>query len=350
MGIVQNITVTEAESGQKLLQFLRRRLMPESGDIPDSLLHRIIRSGEVRVNGARAKPFQRVEQGQIVRIPPIQRVENRREKNISTKQEKHRGSSSLQKKSDAYSTHAAVEGEKIKNQKGEIAKQPGALQILAETADLLVLLKPAGLPVHPGTGHKDSLTTRLAQTYAGKPFMPTPAHRLDKETSGIVLAAKTYTCLARLHELFAQKNRAPRAPGTLCKEYLAWVHGTWNPLQKPVFLEDRLKKNQSGPYERMERAKDGVRAEAVAQALEIHKNKTLLLITLLTGRTHQIRVQLSLRGYPVIGDNKYGSSQHGTPMLLHAWRITLPDGEQYSAEPVWNGEFDVSHALKSLEP
>ena len=74
-----------------------------------------------------------------------------------------------------------------------------------------------------------------------------------------------------------------------------------------------------------------------------------MLITLLTGRTHQIRTQLALRGYPIIGDRKYGAPDQKGPMLLHAWRITLPDGEQYRADPAWPDAFDASRALKSLE-
>ena len=333
MGAVLNITVTKAESGPKLLQFLRRRLTPTAGAVPDSMLHRIIRSGEVRVNGRRATPFQRVESGQSIRIPPIRTAKERAGPDRETTQKRA--------KSDAAQARS--------KQPNDAARHALALTILAETPDLLVLFKPAGLPTHPGTGHTDSLTARLAARYAHAAFMPTPAHRLDKDTSGIVLAAKTYARLARLHDLFAQKSRAPNAPDRLRKEYLAWVRGAWRISRRPVFLEDTLGKKQSGPCERMERMEKGRAAKALALALEVHENRTLLLITLLTGRTHQIRTQLALRGYPIIGDRKYGAADQKGPMLLHAWRITLPDGEQYRADPAWPDAFDVSRALKSLE-
>lgn len=353
MGTVQNITVTEAEAGQKLLQFLRRRLGPESG-VPDSLLHRVIRSGEVRVNGSRAKPFQRVEQGQIIRIPPVRTAEKETsaEKNSPNKSGTGTGPDPLRKTPGERSNPDNARQKTAKNRGSGIANRPDEPRVIAETPDLLVLLKPAGLPVHPGTGHADSLTARLAARYANAPFMPTPAHRLDKDTSGILLAAKTYACLARLHELFAEKSRDPDRPGSLRKEYLAWVRGEWRMPPGPVLLEDTLEKRRNtGSFERVERAKgdNGREAKALVAALEIRDNEALLLITLLTGRTHQIRAQLALRGYPIIGDRKYGNARPGVSMLLHAWRITLPDGKRYRADPAWGGEFDVSRALESLE-
>lgn len=352
MSKVQNIAVTEAESGQKLLQFLRRRL--NASNVPDSMLHRIIRSGEVRVDGARAKPFQRVEQGQIIRIPPVWATDQAlpqhefSDQKDQTKQTYRK--STFHKKPTVAPPRQPKE---LRQNEYRTQSWPSTLTIIAETPDILVLLKPAGLPVHPGTGHEDSLTTRLAKNFAKASFMPTPAHRLDKDTSGILLVAKTYTQLAHLHKLFAEKSENPTPDALPRKEYLAWVHGKWPLSPGPNLLEDRLeKKRNSDSFERVDRTESahGRIAKAMVTPLVQRDDTTLLLINLLTGRTHQIRTQLALRGYPIIGDRKYGK-QHSsaTPLLLHAWRITLPGGECYNTAPEWHEEFDVSRVLESLE-
>ena len=154
---VQTFTVTAEEAGQKLLQYLARRL---GRDVPPAALQRFIRTGQVRVDGKRAKPFNRLAMGQLVRVPP-------------------------------YEPGGPGPG---------TPRPPGAsppetvpaLDILHEDADLLVLVKPAGLPVHPGSGHATALTTILHARDPGAPFKPTPAHRLDRDTTGILLVAKSY--------------------------------------------------------------------------------------------------------------------------------------------------------------
>ena len=140
------LQVTAAEAGQKLLQFLSRRF-----EEPQSVLHRWIRTGQVRINGGRAKPFDRVELNDEIRVPPF--------------------------------AGAGTKAERVPASSGGKELPP----IVAETADVIVFCKPSGLPVHPGTGHTDSLTTRLEAAFAGSPFIPAPVHRLDRDTSGLLL-------------------------------------------------------------------------------------------------------------------------------------------------------------------
>ncbi|WP_300831867.1 S4 domain-containing protein, partial [uncultured Bilophila sp.] len=134
--MAQPLLVTAEEAGQKLLQFLARRF-----DEPQGVLHRWIRTGQVRINGGRAKPFDRVDFGDEVRVPP-------------------------------FAGGGAQAAAPVKEDRSLLPP------IVAETDELIVFCKPAGLPVHPGTGHTDSLTARLEKSFAGAPFMPAPVHRL----------------------------------------------------------------------------------------------------------------------------------------------------------------------------
>ena len=158
------VIVDPREGGQKLLQFLQRRL-----DLPPSLLHRWIRTGQVRINGGRAKPFGLVAAGDSVRLPPFALGMSRRSK--------------------ATGGQASPEQEHEPRQRTQAL--PPAPRPLQKDGDLWVFCKPAGLPTHPGTGHEDSLSSRLAARAGDAPFKPTPVHRLDKDTSGILLVAAT---------------------------------------------------------------------------------------------------------------------------------------------------------------
>lgn len=190
--------MTAAEAGQKLLQFLSRRF-----EEPQSVLHRWIRTGQVRINGGRAKPFDRVELNDEIRVPPF--------------------------------AGAGTKAERVPASSGGKELPP----IVAETADVIVFCKPSGLPVHPGTGHTDSLTTRLEAAFAGSPFIPAPVHRLDRDTSGLLLVGKTYAAVRRLSDALAAHD------GSVAKDYLAWVQGEC-PWSRPKRLEDHLAKRTVG--------------------------------------------------------------------------------------------------------
>ncbi len=324
----QALTVSRAESGQKLLNFLQRRVEAATGEF-----HRWIRTGQVRLNGSRAKAFDRVEEGDMVRVPPFAvflPAGGRAEP--APRAEKRSSAAFHQKNSGAPKS---------------------SLRIVYEDEDLLVIAKPAGLPVQGGTGHSDSVASRLAAERAGADFVPAPVHRLDKDTTGLLVAGKTYAAVRLLTDALAGRGgEAPR------KEYLAWVEGRWpfRPEDGPQELHDFLAKDQKAQRMKTLRGsgdEEGQEARCVVTALETRRipegpkgrEYSLLLVRLLTGRTHQIRVQLATRGHAIVGDPWYGRPENDG-LKLHAFRLTLPlpGGERRQLEllPPWKEAWKVA--------
>lgn len=296
----------------KLLRFLERRL--ERGT-PPGMLHKWIRSGQVRVNKARAKAFAPLSQNDEVRLPPFAAVK------------------------DCPGGPAEADLAPLERH---------GVGLHAQTAEYLVLAKPPGLACQGGDGQRENLASLLTQAFAGAPFAPAPAHRLDKHTSGLVLAGKSHGAQRRLHELF--KSRA------MTKEYLAWVRGEWPPASSvghdgPLLLTDALRKTAGPDGKELMRADPrsaatsplyappcaGSEGLALCAAVPVARlaaheiprplrdalsgaGASLLLLRLFTGVTHQLRVQLASRGFPIIGDVKYGGPRFGR-MLLHAWAL-----------------------------
>lgn len=309
------LIVTPAENDMKLLRFLERRLAEA---VPRSALHKWIRTGQVRVNGGRAKAHARLVRGDLVRLPPFALA------------------------------RALGEGGEADLPAPIAWRELGAdLPVVARTRDLLVLAKPGGLACQSGSGRADSVASRLAAVFAGRAYIPAPAHRLDRDTSGLVLAGLNHEAQRRLHELFRN--------GGIVKEYLAWVAGDW-PEARPCLLEDVLewRRNASGreraaamPERAVTRAIEPGDVPAVTvpgpgQALcavmpvlrlsgptvppslpKAGETATLLIVRLFTGRRHQIRVQLASRGYPLIGDNRYAGPRFPR-MLLHCHALRVP--------------------------
>lgn len=331
-GVLQ-ITVTADEAGQKLLQFLQRRL---GKDVPKSAVMRWIRTGQVRVNKGRAKPFDRLNVDDVVRVPP------------------HAPGTQLQHNTAEHCPeHCAPQAVLAEQNDAQRCRNHG-LMLYDALPGLLILHKPAGLPVQPGTGHTDAVTTRLAAAFSGASFLPTPAHRLDKDTSGLLLVATSYQCLQDLHRLFRDEH-------ALEKTYLTWVQGLW-PHAGPIRLEDTLAKQNTTQGERVVRmpehhtaaSSQNAAKHAVSTVYPVLRRKaaSLLAVRIHTGRTHQIRVQLAGRGYPIVGDAKYGARDTTHGMLLHAWRLTLPpesaahkDARQpqtFSCLPEWAAPYAVA--------
>lgn len=286
--------VAVEESGQKLLQFLTRRL-----NFPQSLLHRWIRTGQIRVNGKRCKPFERLVAGDNIRVPPFASGMDRE-----------------------YGEESAI------GRSGE------SLKFIGRHGDLAVLDKPRGLPVQPGSGHSDCVSTRLREEFAAALFKPVPCHRLDKDTTGALLVAMSFSALRQSQEYLRSR--------LLHKEYLAWVHGRWN------WREDRLlrhflrrEKQQGKTLTRVSNEPLPYSQESVCavRVISAASDKSLLQIRLLTGRTHQIRAQLACTGFPVIGDGKYGASDQA--LLLHSLRLVLPDGYEFLCLPDWQDGYRV---------
>lgn len=284
MAKAQFVTVTPAESGQKLLQYLERRL---TGDVPRSAIQRWIRKGQVRVDKGRKKPFDRIKTGQIVRIPPY------------------------------------TPGE-------QAAATTGNLDFVHEDEHILAIAKPAGLPAHGGDSVEDSVVSRIKGRFADADFMPTLAHRLDKDTSGILLAARDYATLRMLNEAFAS--------GEVDKLYLAWVKGAW-PETGTILLEDKLEK-KGEPGNEIVKTGSGKHAQAEVTPLLVMDDHSLLAIRLITGRTHQIRVQLATRCHPVMGDRKYGKGQNRGPMRLHCFTLRVKS-HSFQLAPLWSGKWET---------
>lgn len=292
---VSLVEVPAARAGQKLARFLEVETRAPRGAVM-----RWIRTGQARVDGSRAKPFDVLAAGAVVRVPPHE---------------------------PAQSPGPAP---------GEAAR--GGLVIAADDGVVLFVAKPAGLPVHPGSGHTDSVQTRLAAMYAQAQFVPAPAHRLDRDTTGLLAAGRTHAAQAGLSAAF--RDRRAR------KTYLAWVDQEMAGRDR-ITMQDELSRKGAPGRERMGAARggrDAAPALAHVRPLEVRRvngrPRTLVEVELLTGRTHQIRVQLALRGHPVAGDRKYGrGGSDGAPgLMLHAWRLEVLD-RRARLDPDWTGDW-----------
>jgi 23S rRNA pseudouridine955/2504/2580 synthase len=288
---VQYLLISPEEAGQKVISFLQRKTRK---NIPYSALMRWIRTGQVRIDGKRVKPFDRIKAGQKVRIPP-------------------------------YAALLESENEILSHQK---------LDIVFEEEQFLVVNKPSGLPVHPGSGHKDSVTHRLKFQFAEDTFPPAPVHRLDKDTSGLLLVARSFSFLRTMQKIW---------PNQVNKLYLAWVKGVW-PHKNWVKLEDRLfvRKDsaKSSSAKKVVASSKGKLARARAFLLRVIPGYSLLVLRLETGRTHQLRVQLAMKNHPIAGDPRYGRHEP-CPLLLHAWQLSWP-GYNFVSLPSWPRKFKVN--------
>ncbi|WP_415713749.1 RluA family pseudouridine synthase [Maridesulfovibrio sp.] len=279
------VTVTKSEAGQKLIRFLERRV---GGAVPRSAIMRWIRKGNVRVDKGRCKPFDLVKEGQAVRIPPYQAEETK-------------------------------------------LKQLPALPIIYEDDDYLAVCKPAGLPTQGGTGHDDSVADRLLSMFADAAYKPAPAHRLDRDTSGVILAGKSHQGQKMLSDFFADHGEGG-------KFYLAQVEGRW-PHEGRTELRDKLEKRGAKGREKVF-AGAGKDALSSVYPVEAGEKSSLLMVRLHTGRTHQIRVQLSSRGFPIIGDVKYGGRKG--KMRLHCLCIKTPWFEA-ACPPDWKDTVPIRY-------
>lgn len=258
---MQTVCIDEGAAGQRLDNFLAKTLK----GVPRSHVHRVIRSGEVRVNAARAQADTRLELGDQVRIPPV-RVADR---------------------SDRPPAPAR------------------AFPVVHEDDALVALDKPAGVAVHGGSGESFGVIEQLRRARPEARFLEL-VHRLDKETSGLLLVAKTRKALVALQDDL--RTRSPeRAFG---KTYSALAWGDW-PASRKV-IDVALHKYLDAGGERRVRALDaddereGRRSITLVKVAERFGAATLLDVTIKTGRTHQIRVHLAHEGHAVVGDPKYG--------------------------------------------
>ncbi|HDR1003221.1 23S rRNA pseudouridine(955/2504/2580) synthase RluC [Pasteurella multocida] len=278
---VKMLTISEDEAGQRIDNYLLAKLK----GVPKSLIYRILRKGEVRVNKGRIKPEYKLQANDIVRVPPV-RVSEKEQAPISTKLNKV---SQLEK------------------------------QILFEDECLLVLNKPSGIAVHGGSGLSFGVIEALRTLRPDARFLEL-VHRLDRDTSGILLVAKKRSALRSLHEQLREK--------TVQKDYLALVRGQWQSHCKVV--KAPLLKNELSSGERIVRVSEqGKPSETRFSIEERYEYATLVKASPVTGRTHQIRVHTQYAGHPIALDDKYGDkhfdeqmTQLGlTCLFLHAFSI-----------------------------
>lgn len=280
------LTVDDSAAGQRLDNYLVRELK----GVPRTRLYRALRKGEVRVNKGRVRADYRVTPGDQVRIPPL-RQGQLSEPRLFPRQ-----------------------------QLEQIARK-----IVYEDDNLLVLNKPSGLAVHGGSGLSFGLIECLRQLRPDARYLEL-VHRLDRDTSGLILIAKRAPVLRELHRQLREKH--------IDKRYLALVAGKW-PKNVSV-IDAPLEKNVLLSGERMVRvSREGKRAVTEFSVVERLQGATLMEARPITGRTHQIRVHAQHAGYPILGDSKYNNplSEDFTRriglkrLFLHAESLTFSLGE-----------------------
>ncbi|WP_296949360.1 RluA family pseudouridine synthase [uncultured Massilia sp.] len=287
----QFVTITEEEAGQRIDNYLLRVCK----GVPKSHIYRILRSGEVRVNKGRIDQLYRLAAGDLVRIPPVRLAER-----------------------------AAGP-----------APVPGAeFRVVHEDSHVLVIDKPAGVAVHGGSGVSYGVIEQLRAARPDAKFLEL-VHRLDRETSGLLLIAKKRSALTDLHDQMRE--------GTTDKRYLTLVTGDWHNQRQHVRLRLHKYNTPDGEKRVVVVKEGGQEAHTIFNLKRKWPGFALLEAELKTGRTHQIRVHLASSGFPIAGDEKYGdfalnkqlqkaNDRRGAlrRMFLHAWQITFrhPDTGQ----------------------
>jgi len=265
------LTIDEGSVGQRIDNFLCKTLK----GVPKSHLYRILRSGEVRVNSKRIDATYRLVMGDLVRIPPIR---------TATQEE------------------LPVNKAPIKS-KFEQA-------IIFEDDALLVIDKPVGFAVHGGSGISRGVIEQLRLERPHAKFLEL-VHRLDRETSGVLMLAKKRAALIALHDAIRNNHTD--------KRYIMLVHGNWTEKKRRVVLPLQKYVLPSGER-RVSVQDDGQESETVFYLRKSYSEFSLLEAQLITGRTHQLRVQLAHLGFPIAGDDKYGDFAVNKAMQKHGLR------------------------------
>jgi len=289
---LSNVTLVEVDSsseGQRVDNFLMRVCK----GVPRSHIYRILRTGQVRINSRRVDATYRLQPGDRVRIPPI-RLGRRAAKTAP----------------------------------------PLDLPVIFEDDALLVVNKPAGTAVHGGSGISFGVIEQMRAARPKLRFLEL-AHRLDRETSGLLILAKKRSALTALHAALRE--------GRMRKEYLTLVKGGWRNDKQHVSLPLKKFLTQSGER-RVSVDQEGKESQTVFRKKRGLRDFTLLSAELLTGRTHQIRVHLTHLGFPIAGDDKYGDFELNRALAKQGLkRMFLHAGELEFAHPL-SGEALKLHA------
>ena len=272
-------TITDDEAGQRIDNFLLRVCK----GVPKTWVYRVIRKGEVRVNKGRIDADYKLQTGDIIRIPPV-RVAEKQASNVPNSR--------------------AV-----------------PLPIVYEDDHLLIINKPAGLAVHGGSGVSFGVIEQLRAAYPQQKFLEL-VHRLDRETSGLLILAKKRSALTNLHEQIRD--------GQMDKRYYAILIGELN--DKETHVKAPLYKYLTASGER--RVQVDENGQPAHSRFNVDQNLdgyTAVRVKIYTGRTHQIRVHSAFLGHPIVGDEKYGDfelnkqlakAKHGR-MFLHAQELKI---------------------------
>lgn len=281
------VTVTKEfigpeSAGQRLDNFLFRHLK----GVPKSRVYRMLREGEVRVSGRRAKPEYKLVEGDVVRIPPVR----------------------------------VAERNAVPSSMGTFS-QPLLDRVIYRDDALLIIDKPSGQAVHGGSGVSLGVIEQLRLEMPDVRFLEL-AHRLDKETSGVLALALKRSALVELHRMLRM--------GEVRKHYLALATGLWRDPLRHVKLPLQRYLNEDGER-RVAVDEEGLRAHTIFRLVRRYESFSLLDAQLKTGRTHQIRVHLAAVGHPIACDDKYGDPnlnklirrQGLKRMFLHAARLEM---------------------------
>jgi 23S rRNA pseudouridine955/2504/2580 synthase len=290
---VIELIVTPDAAGQRLDKYVRRALK----DVPLSHIFKMFRTRKIKVNDGRGRPEQLLVEGDKVRIWGD-------EEKLMARAEPGPG------------------GRKVRGP---------ALEILFEDEHLFAVNKPAGLAAHPGTGITGATLVELVRAHvpggADRPateFKPSPAHRLDRETSGVILVAKSRQVMAGLAAEFEAKE-------AVVKQYLTLAKGKMP--QATGLIDLPLSEHEQTAKSKTQRGTNMQPARTRWKVLASMKEATLLQVLIETGRTHQIRRHLQAIGHPVAGDARYGDFNFNRAartrwglrrMFLHAWKLQLP--------------------------
>lgn len=281
-GGVRRVQVDEESAGQRLDNFLQRHMK----GVPKSHIYRLIRSGQVRVDGRRAQADTRLPAGCEVRLPPV----------------------------------------RVAQPDAPRAVPPREFALLHEDEALLVINKPAGVAVHGGSGVSFGVIEQLRRARPQQRFLEL-VHRLDRETSGTLVLAKKRSALTALQAAFRERR--------VKKRYLALALGTWP--EKLHTINAPLRKYVDAAQERRVAIAAAGEPGAMPALTRVRVQRrfagfTLLEVAIHTGRTHQIRVHLASQGHPIAGDDRYGdfAANHALRtrglqrMFLHAWQLDVP--------------------------
>lgn len=275
---VRFLSIDVSSAGQRIDNFLIRHCK----GVPKSHLYKAIRSGQVRVNKGRISSEYRLQEGDEVRVPPLRMADPER--------------------------------------KPQVPK--AEFPIIYEDDAIVVVNKPAGVAVHGGSGVSFGVIEQLRAARPEAKFLEL-AHRLDKETSGLLIIAKKRSALVVLHDMMRQSSGH--------KYYLALVVGEWKAKRQEIKLP--LYKYLTPGGERRVRVDkhQGKYAHTIVSMVRSYRGFTLLGAQIKTGRTHQIRVHLASQGFPIVGDEKYGpdeirermAKKGFKRMFLHAHRLSF---------------------------